>query len=153
MAFSDLVYIMVGAFLLIITLLTVDFTLKAILPEVQDEVPEQTYDKLNASWTNNANIFNNSYSALFVLFALVSLALAVFLPSHPVFLIVWFLVNLVMIWVYDTMDIFLQGFLNSDLDTGVADSAVSFVDNTLPKAALILNMLIGMVLFGKRVFA
>lgn len=151
MALSDLVYLMAGAFILIIVVLSMDYAFTQVMSSIEPDLPAERFASLNESWTNNATMMNDSFSALFVVFGLVSLALAIFLPSHPVFLVVWILLNLVMIWVYDTMELFLQAFLDSDLDTGIMDDATSFVDTTLPKAALVLNMLIGTVLFGKRV--
>jgi len=151
MALSDIVILLVFSFVFVVILLSADYSFTKVFDSIDQDLPTARAEKYNASWNNNVSFFNNSFSALWAIFALISLALALLLPSHPVFLIIWLLLNLVMIWLYDTLEVFLQKFLESDLDTGAMDQATNFVDTTLPKAALVLNMLVGIVLFGKRV--
>jgi hypothetical protein len=151
MGMSDIIYLVVGAFVLLVVILAMDFSFNQVFDSIDQELPPARAAAYNASWSNNVSIFDNSFSALFVIFGLISLALAIFLPSHPVFLIIWLLLNMVMLWAYDIMDLFLDQILTSDLNTGNMNNAVTFVDNTMPKAALVLNMFVGLVLFGKRV--
>lgn len=150
MAFSDILWVVGALFLLIIVGNTLDYAMDAVRPHYNDSIPANTSAKIDSAWTNNQQFFDGSAAALFLIFAVLSIVLTIFLASHPVLLVIWIFVNLVVLFVYDTFDLFLVQFMASSLNTGAMDSAYNFFHGDLPKAVAIINMIAGLILFGKR---
>lgn len=153
MAFSDSLYLVVIFFVLVVTVLTADYVWTAIsATPIMDDVPESVDNSTTATWENTTNFMDTSFQALFLIFAVVGIGLTILLASHPFMLVAWMLVNLVILFIYDTLCDFLTVFQTSDLNTGAMDVAIAFIENDMAKTIVLINILIGAVLFGKRVF-
>lgn len=150
MAFSDSLYIVIFAFVFITVVLSSSFVYNTVMGEISEDIPAEANESISASMSSNMQFADDSFAAIWFIMAAVSIGLTIFLGSHPVVLAVWMLFNIVCFFVYDILDDFLTGFLATSLNTGEMNDAVSFVQGDMPKAIVIINVLIGAVLFGKR---
>lgn len=150
MAFSDIMYLMLMAFALLVTMVACNYMLEAMMGHIEGDIPETTNASVHDSWDQNMEFADNSFAAVWFLLAAISIGLTIMLASHPVVLIAWLLFNVLCLFVWDTMNDFLTPFLASDLNLGGMEDAASFVQTDLPKAIIGVNILVGMVLFGKR---
>lgn len=150
MAFQDFIYLVVGAFVLIMIVLAMDYTFDSVFPLIQNQIPSNQSTALSSAWTKNNDFFNGSFPAIFFLFSFVALVAAAFISSNPVYLIIFIFINLVLLFVYDAMTQFLTQFMTSSLNTGSMNTAQNFVNNDLPKGIIVLNILLAALLYGRR---
>ncbi len=153
MAFSDSLYIVIFAFVFITVVLASSYIFNTVMGAIGPDLPVETNTSVNAAWSNNVQFADDSFAAIWFILAAISIGLTIFLGSHPVVLAVWLMFNFVCFFVYDVLSDFLTEFLTTDLNTGVMNDAVSFVTGGMAKAIVVINVLIGAVLFGKRVLA
>lgn len=150
LAFSDSLFLVIFAVALIVVVVTLNYIMGAVFPTVQDDIPVSMNSSLNNSWDRQVQFANNSFAAIWFMFAVVSIALAFLIKSHPILLFAWLMFNVVLFFVYDSLSDFLTDFLASSLnDENAMDVAVSFFQSDIPKAIVIINLLLGFVLFGK----
>lgn len=109
---------------------------------------QSTQQTLNSSVNNNFTFFNASYVGLFIVMALVSIGLTIFVSSHPVFLFAWLLVNLVTLMVYDAILPSVVSFAGSSLNTGAMSNAFTFFQSGIAKVIIVLNVIMAVVLIG-----
>jgi hypothetical protein len=93
-----------------------------------------------------------SFITIFLVIGFISVILSAYVSSNPLFLVAWIFINLILLFVYDTMFDALSYFIGSTIDDGSMDSAIAFFNGGLPKSIPILNVLVAIALFGKRVF-
>jgi len=151
MAFSDSLYIVIFAFVFITVILACSYVYNTVMGEIGPLVPAEANASIGSAWSNNLQFADDSFAAIWFILAAISIGLTIFLGSHPVVLAVWLLFNIVCFFVYDVLTDFLTSFLATDLNTGAMNDAVSFVTGGMGKAIVVINVLIGAVLFGKRV--
>jgi len=153
MAFSDVMYLVIFAFLFVIVILTSDYLYNAVMGTeyLENNIPAEINESVEDSWDTNVSFANNSFAGIWFILGIVSIGLTIFLASHPIVLIGWILFNIITLFVFDVLTDFLTQFLLSDLNTGVMNVAIAFIENDLAKAVIVLNVLIGAVLFGKQV--
>jgi hypothetical protein len=152
MAFTDNLYLVIGMALLIVTVLSGDFIIKNVLgnPTVQAKLPAQMNASANAAWTNNQQFADNSFAAIFFIFGAISIGLTIFLQSHPLFMVAWLFFCIILFFTFDILTDALTPFMSSSLNTGAMNNAWAFFHGDMPKGLMVLNVLLGAVLFGKR---
>lgn len=150
MAFSDIAYLVILAFAFVVILLTMDYIWTAVIGVIGPDMPGNTSQSMNASWTQNKQFADDSFTAIWFLLAAVSIGLTIFLGSHPIVLVAWIFFNFVILFVVDSLTDFLTAFLASDMNTGSMNDAASFVQTDMPKAIVGVNILLGIIMFGKR---
>lgn len=150
MSFVDVLYALIAFFILIVVWNVMDFVWQNTAPAFNSSIDPAIAGNLSAGITKNEQFFDTSFAALFVIVIAVSAVLTVFLASHPVVLMVWLLFNTVLIFVYDSLNDYLTVFLLTDLNTGVMNTAVAFFQSGMPKALIFGNVLMAIVLLGKR---
>lgn len=149
MAFSDLLYLVFFMFTLITVVLVGDYIYNAVFPLVSPQIQTNISTSLSDTWTTTTGFYNGSFIAIFLILGIVSLILAAKLASSPVYLLMFLLFNLVILWFYDGLSTYLTLFLASPLNTGSMNTAASFLQNGLPKALIVINIIVAIVLFGK----
>lgn len=150
MAFSDALYLVIFAFVFVVVVLSGSFVYTTVMGAIDQDLPPAANASISASMNSNMEFADNSFSAIWFILAAISIGLTIFLGSHPVVLAVWLMFNIVAFFVFDILSDFLAGFLASDLNTGEMNDAVAFIQGDMPKAIVVVNVLIGAVLFGKR---
>lgn len=109
---------------------------------------QPTMQTVNNSVNNNFTFWNASYVGLFIVMGLVSVALTIFISSHPVFLFAWLLVNLVSLMIYDSILPFVASFATSSLNSGAMANAFTFFQSGLAKAIIVINVIMAIVMIG-----
>ena len=109
---------------------------------------QPTMQTVNNSVNNNFTFFNASYVGLFIVIGLVSVALTIFISSHPVFLFVWLLVNLVSLMIYDSILPMVVSFASSSLNTGALSDAFAFFTSGIAKVIIVINVIMAIVMIG-----
>ena len=150
MSFIDVLYALIVFFVLILVWNVMDFVWQTTAPAFNSSIDPAIAGNLSSGITKNEQFYDASFAALFIIVLAISAVLTVFLASHPVVLMVWLLFNTVMIFVYDALNDYLTAFLLTDLNTGVMNTAVAFFQSGVPKALIIGNVLMAVVLLGKR---
>lgn len=151
MAESDVLYIMVMAFVLILLLWIFDYTQGAFMDKIGPMLAPTEEAALNDAWDSTTNFYNMSFAAMIVILGFVAIALTILLASHPIFLVVWIFFNMVLFFVWDiTVDV-LDAIAQTVLNTGVADDAYAFYTGDLPRVFMLINIVLAGVFFGKRV--
>lgn len=142
--------VIICAFALPVLVLTIDYTNNAFLDAVGDRMPAQQNASIQAAWQNNVDFWNNSLAAIFFLFAIIAIGLTIFLASHPFLLIAWIFFNLIILWLHDALMEVLSVIIASPLNTGAMDVAIGFIQTDMISGIVIINIILGAVLFGKR---
>ena len=151
MSWLDLIpYLLVTFFVLILVWLICDYVWIAVFPTINQSGNEEIAATLDTSWDKSKEFADGSYVALFLIIGVIGCVLTVFLAGHPIMLIAWLFINLIALFLYDIFNDFLTVFLLTDLNTGMMSTAVSFFQNGMPKAIIILNMLMALIFLGKR---
>ena len=150
-AFSDIFFLIIGAFVLIISVLVGMTVYDEVMGTLQPKIPVATYTSINDGVQNNTQFWNSALIVIVILFALVSVIFSAMISSNPVYLIGWLFLNLIMIFVWDGLGVVLDSFISGPLNTGDMSDAVNFFQNDLVKLLPIINVLIAVALFGKRV--
>ena len=150
-AFSDIFFLIIGAFVLIISVLVGMTVYDEVMGTLQPKIPVATYTSINDGVQNNTQFWNSALIVIFILFALVSVIFSAMISSNPIYLIGWLFLNLIMIFVWDGLGVVLDSFISGPLNTGDMGDAVNFFQNDLVKLLPIINVLIAVALFGKRV--
>jgi len=150
-AFSDIFFLIIGAFVLIISVLVGMTVYDEVMGTLQPKIPVATYTSINDGVQNNTQFWNSALIVIVILFALVSVIFSAMISSNPVYLIGWLFLNLIMIFVWDGLGVVLDSFISGPLNTGDMGDAVNFFQNDLVKLLPIINVLIAVALFGKRV--
>ena len=122
-----------------------------VMGTLQPKIPVATYTSINDGVQNNTQFWNSALIVIFILFALVSVIFSAMISSNPIYLIGWLFLNLIMIFVWDGLGVVLDSFISGPLNTGDMGDAVNFFQNDLVKLLPIINVLIAVALFGKRV--
>jgi len=122
-----------------------------VMGTLQPKIPVATYTSINDGVQNNTQFWNSALIVIFILFALVSVIFSAMISSNPIYLIGWLFLNLIMIFVWDGLGVVLGSFISGPLNTGDMGDAVNFFQNDLVKLLPIINVLIAVALFGKRV--
>lgn len=155
MAFLDLIYGLVIITTIIIGVLIADYAYNTIMTPFNnlDNDPEivNFNNNMTAKWHQNRDFFNNSFGAIFFIILVIDIVLIIFIRSHPVFLVIWFFMNLILLYVYDSMSVIVDAIEDSVINTGAMNNAISFFNGWIPKSLIIGNMITAMILFGKRV--
>ena len=150
MSFFDTIYI-VAAFAMIIVLgLIMSFVMPKFLEPMAADLPPGANATITAQTDRVVGFLNLSFIALFFIFAGATIGLTIFLASHPVGLALWLIFNITTLVVWDSLSEFITGIAATDLNTGDMDTAISFFQGDMPKAIVVINVLIGAVMFGKR---
>jgi len=150
-AFSDIFFLIIGAFVLIISVLVGMTVYDEVMGTLQPKIPVATYTSINDGVQNNTQFWNSALIVIFILFALVSVIFSAMISSNPIYLIGWLFLNLIMIFIWDGLGVVLDSFISGPLNTGDMSDAVNFFQNDLVKLLPIINVLIAVALFGKRV--
>jgi len=150
-AFSDIFFLIIGAFVLIISVLVGMTVYDEVMGTLQPKIPVATYTSINDGVQNNTQFWNSALIVIVILFALVSVIFSAMISSNPVYLIGWLFLNLIMIFIWDGLGVVLDSFISGPLNTGDMSDAVNFFQNDLVKLLPIINVLIAVALFGKRV--
>ena len=122
-----------------------------VMGTLQPKIPVATYTSINDGVQNNTQFWNSALIVIFILFALVSVIFSAMISSNPIYLIGWLFLNLIMIFIWDGLGVVLDSFISGPLNTGDMSDAVNFFQNDLVKLLPIINVLIAVALFGKRV--
>lgn len=125
-----------------------DTVYQAFFPTINSSLPAASSTAINKGWTNTIGFFDGSMFAIAILIGIVSLILTVWLRSNPVYLIMWFLVNLITFFVYDALAQMVIVIFLTPLNTGNFDGAYNFITSGMPKLLIILNMAAALILFG-----
>lgn len=150
MGFSDALYLVIFAFVFIVVVLSSTFILNTVMAQIGPDIAPEVNSSVMDSWEQNKTFADDSFTAIWFILAAISIGMTIFLGSHPVMLAVWVLFNITAFFVYDMLDDFLTVFLATPLNTGDMNDAAAFVQGDMPKAIVVINVLIGAVLFGKR---
>lgn len=153
MAESDILYVLLLGFILILLLWIFDYTHDAFFAKIGPMLDPAQETALNDSWDSTVSFFDMSFAAMLIIFALAAIALTILLASHPVFLLVWLFFSMVLFFIWDTTVDVLDAIGATVLNTHVADNALAFYENDLPKAFMLINILLAGVFLGKRVIA
>lgn len=148
LGYSDIIFLIVEFFIVLVFALAASTTFDAVYPKIVT-TPSNITNTLNASYNNTMNFYDMGFGALFFLFSIIALALVLLLPSHPVFLLMWLFINIVLFFLYDTLDTVVTGIKGTSLDNGRMNNAMSFFNHDMPKALMIFNALIAIVLYGR----
>lgn len=105
---------------------------------------------IQESWAQNRNFWDESLPAIFFIFAALSIGLTIFLSSHPFLLIAWVFFQMLILWLHDALLEVLTQVVASPLNTGAMATSISFIENDMAKAVVMINIILGIVLFGKR---
>jgi hypothetical protein len=157
MSFLDIVFLVVIAFILIIVVNVSDYIHQQVFVPMNDSSKTSTplnqsqYDTIEAQWQQNKNFFDNSFTAIFIVAGIASVLMAAMLAPYPAALAVFLLINLVTLFLYDGLNTYLTAFLTGSLNTGAMSYAVAFWQSGVPKLIIGLNILMAVVLFGKKV--
>jgi len=150
MSFFDVIYVIAGLAVMIVLVMAYSFVFDAFMPRIQDDLPVGANETLINAMDKTETFADNSFIAMFFIFSAVIIGATVFLVSHPLGLAIWLCMNIITILVWDALDDLITGLEASSLNTGVMSNAIAFFHGDLPKAAVIINVLLGAVLFGRR---
>lgn len=152
MSFFDGIYMLAGFAVLIILALTFNHVFDVFMPKIQDDLPVGANETLTRAMDRTTNFLDTSFIALFFIFSAVVIGLTVFLISHPVGLAIFLMMQIVTIMVWDSLDTLLTGIEASAINGGEMDTALAFFHGDMPKAIVIINILLGAVMFGRRAY-
>ena len=154
MGFDDILYLVVSCVLVIpIIVMAIDLVNSEMNTAVGDSglnINATVNESIQESWTQNKNFWDQSLPAIFFIFAAISVGLTIFLSSHPFLLIAWVFFNMLILWLIDALLEVLAAVVASPLNTGAMATSISFMENDLAKAVIMINIILGIVLFGKR---
>jgi len=151
MSFFDSLYIVAGFAMIILLTLTMSYVMpKVMTPLVNAGLPPSANTTIMTKVTQTTNFLDSSFAALFFIFGATSIGLTIFLQSHPVALAFWLIFCIVTILVWDTMVEFITSVEATSLNDHSMDMAISFFKGDMAKAIVVINVLMGAVLFGKR---
>lgn len=140
---------MVFFFLFIIVSLTGLFIWSNFTPMMNTTANGNVTNTFTASINQTVSFWDLSFSAIYIIVSLASIILTIFLQSNPALLVIWLLLNVVILFVWDQLNSILTLFLAMPLNGGQFPHAVAFFQGDIPKIIPIINMLIGLFLFGK----
>ena len=150
MSFFDTIYLVAGFAVVIIIALTMSYTMPKVLAPMQDDLPPGVNTTIMDSVNRTTNFLDTSFAALFFIFSAATIGMTIFIQSHPVALAFWLMFNIVTLLVWDVMVDFITIIESTVLNTHSMDTALAFFKGDLPKAIVVVNVLMGAVLFGKR---
>lgn len=150
MAFSDILYLVVGAIGFLITLAVCMAVFTPFMAAVGPNMPGNTSTQVSGVWTGNISFFDSSFAAIFVIMAVMSIGFTLFLNSHPVFLVIWLFANLLTLFVWDVMMDVLTDVITALGVVASFPNSVAFLQNDMAQAIVVINVLLGVVLFGKK---
>ena len=148
----DAAYILLFGFLLIVFALIAGILWQAVSPSLSPYLPTEYSTPIFSGVTNMLEFWNTDFAAIIVLMLLGSVVLALFAYSHPVMLLAWFMFNLVTIMLYFLLNNILTSLLTTlnTLNPGTMINAIAFFSGPLPLVILVFNVLMAIVLMGKR---
>lgn len=153
MSETDMIVILILCVFVIIFVSLTHYIWGSVFPNLPQTGPAgnvtQTMDTMIQ---NNTSFWNNSLGAVYLMLGLGSILLTVLIRSHPVFLVAWILFNLVVLMVYDQMLTVVNIYVGSAIYDGSMSTAVSFFVNDVGLLIPVLNMVLAIVLLGKKVF-
>lgn len=150
MSFFDMLTLIVAFFLIIIVSLASLYVWNITAPQLG--APANVTTAFNDSINETVGFWDTSFAAMFVLLGIASIVLTIFLASNPALLLAWILMNMATLFVWDQLNDVLTIFLTMPFDGGQMNTAIAFFQTGIPMAVPILNLIMGVVIFGKRVF-
>lgn len=152
MSFFDSLGITIFFFLFIILSLTSLYIWTNISPAIPASENANITTTFNSSINNTISFWNNGFSTIYIILMLGSVLLTVFLNSNPALLVVWLLLNVAIIFVWDQLNVVLSIFTNTEINGGQLDKAIDFFQSDVGKIIPVINLLIGLFMFGRRAF-
>lgn len=152
MSFFDVFYLIAFGFILILVVNTCDLAWHMAIPGANSTENAANVAQIDAAWNNNTGFFNHSFAAIFIMIAIIMIVLTAAIYTHPVILAVWLLINILALYQYDAMVDALVGIAATSMWTGVMAEAADFFASKVGMLIPLLNVLMALVMLGKRVF-
>ena len=150
MAFSDVLYLIIGAFALIVVVLAMDYVQNSVMTSIGPKISPTNVAKIDKAWDQNRDFMNTGFIAMFIILAMIGVILSALVSSHPVFLVAWLLFNLVVLFVWDNLVSAMDAITSSSINTGNMNDAINFFKSDMAKVVVFVNILVALGLFGKR---
>jgi hypothetical protein len=150
MSFLDSIYIVASIALIIFITGLLAYVWVTFIGVVGPHLPANVSSTVNSSVMGPFTTVNNFIPALFYILSAIAIGATIYLQSNPVWLAIWLVINIAALVVWDGLDDFLTTYAASAANTGLMTTAISFFHNDIPKATVIINVLMGCVLYGKR---
>lgn len=150
MSFFDTLTLVMAFMLIIIVSLASLYVWTVTAPQLH--APANVTTAFNNSINTSVSFWDTSFAAMFIILALGSVVLTIFLSSNPALLVAWIFLNMATLFVWDSLNDVLTIFIAMPLNGGQMNTAIAFFQTGVPMAIPIINLLMGIVIFGKRVF-
>ena len=150
MSFFDTLFtvVILGAF--IITLMVSINIWDTLFPIASQNVPTSISNNLNTGWDRNVDFFDSAYPVIFIIIGIISIMLTIYLYNHPVFLVVWLLINLITLVIYDGVLDAINAIAATSLNTSQLNTALDFFRTQVPRLIIVINIIMAVVMLGKR---
>lgn len=149
MSFEDPIVLVAFAFLFITVSLVGMYIWTSVSPSLSAQDHSNFTTTMNSSINQSVSFWNTGLATVYILLCLASIILTVFLSSNPALLVVWMLMCVVTLFVWDSLNDVLAVIAASTLNGGQMSSAISFFQSDIPKLVPLVNLLIGIFMFGK----
>jgi len=156
MAYVDILYVMAVFVALFVLLASTYFIWNIEFPIMNSSaagttaVPVMT--NINKTVNGQFDFFFNNFQLLYIIFSIVAVLLTVVLISNPIGLAVWLIINLLGFVLFDSLITFVTSFAGTPIYTTKLDAALDFLQSGVPQLLPLFNMLLAIVLVGKRAF-
>jgi len=152
MSFTDIVFLIFIVVVIIVALMFSAYAFSIIYPPIGVLIPANQSTVIYNSVTSVYTFYDATIPALFIIMGTLSAILTVLLRGHPVILAVWLVISVMALVVYDVGLDIINAFAATEANTHIMDTSIEFYRSGIPKFIPVANLLIALVMLGKRVF-
>ena len=152
MSFTDTIYLVTIFFVIVICLMASSYVYSVVSPPILIQLPANQSTTINTGVNSVYSFYDSSLPAIFLILTILSALLTVFLQGHPIILTVWLVISVMTLVVYDIGLDILNAFTATSLNIHTMDTSIEFYRSGIPKFIPIANLIIALVMLGKRGF-
>ena len=150
MSFFDGVYILLSFFIFIIIISCAFWMWSVFSPSFMVGTPTDFNTTMSDVMNRNFTFWDTSFAAMFIIMLLLSVVLSIFVYSHPVFILLWLLFNIICLFMWDYLTTILTAFQATSINIGQMATAIGFFQSSVPKILIAFNVLVAIAMMGKR---
>lgn len=152
MSFTDTIYLVFIFAIIIICLMTSSYVFSVVFPPIGGLIPVNQSTTINNSVNSVYSFYDASLPAIFLILAILSALLTVFLRGHPIILAIWLIISVMTLLVYDIGLDLVNAFAATSINNHSMDISIEFYRSGIPKFIPVANLIIALVMLGKRAF-
>ncbi len=150
MSYTDIVYLVFIFALIIVCLMTSSYLYSVVYTPIGSLIPVNQSTMINNSVNGVYNFYDTALPAIFLILAILSALLTVFLQGHPIILVIWLIISVMTLLIYDIGLDIVNAFAATPINNHSMDTSIAFYRTGIPKFIPIANLIIAIVLLGKR---